>query len=192
MGAIWGPVGPAGQKNSLFTAATPTQSCPLRGDPLHEHVLACAACALPGNGADGGTSHMGAHTAEGHKRALQELCSRGRGRCYIWTKEYVEHLFRDSLRESQLAALEKRRPRTFGGMGARLHRMLMLRDIATCDIELDKCYRGPYGQPAGPIGEVCALTIAAPIALKGSAKMKGMCSRGVQHGKRSQTPSYRT
>ena len=32
-------------------------------------------------------------------------------------KEYVEHLFREALRESQLTALEKRRPRTFGGMG---------------------------------------------------------------------------
>ena len=53
-------------------------------------------------------------------------------------KEYVEHLFREALRENQLTALEKRRPRTFGGMGARLDRMLTLSDIAACDTELDK------------------------------------------------------
>ena len=28
-------------------------------------------------------------------------------------KEYVEHLFPESLKEAKLAALEKRRPRTF-------------------------------------------------------------------------------
>ena len=53
-------------------------------------------------------------------------------------KEYVEHLFREALRENQLTALEKRRPRTFGGMGARLDRTLTLSDIAACDTELDK------------------------------------------------------
>ena len=53
-------------------------------------------------------------------------------------KEYVEHLFREALRESQLTALEKRRPRTFGGMGARLDRTLTLSDIAACDTKLDK------------------------------------------------------
>ena len=35
-------------------------------------------------------------------------------------KEYVEHLFRKALRENQLTALEKRWPRTFVSMGARL------------------------------------------------------------------------
>ena len=34
--------------------------------------------------------------------------------------------------------LEKRRPRTFGGIGAHLDRMLTLSDVATCDTELDK------------------------------------------------------
>ena len=53
-------------------------------------------------------------------------------------KEYVEHLFREARRENELTALEKRRPRTFGGMGARLDRTLTLSDIAACDMELDK------------------------------------------------------
>ena len=53
-------------------------------------------------------------------------------------KEYVEHLFRESLRENQLASLEKRRPRTFGGMGVRLDRELTLSELAVCDTELDK------------------------------------------------------
>ena len=47
-------------------------------------------------------------------------------------KEYVEHLFRESLREAQLTALEKRRPRTCGGMGARLHRELTLSELNWC------------------------------------------------------------
>ena len=38
------------------------------------------------------------------------------------SKEYVEHLFRESLREHHLEALEKRRPRIFGGMGASVDR----------------------------------------------------------------------
>ena len=63
-------------------------------------------------------------------------------------KEYEEHLFREALRESQLTALEKRRPRTFGGMGARLGRTLTLSDIATCDTELDKSLL--TGVMAGP------------------------------------------
>ena len=53
-------------------------------------------------------------------------------------KEYVEHLFRESLMESQLAVLEKRRPRPFGGMAARLNRDLTLSELAMCAIELDK------------------------------------------------------
>ena len=52
------------------------------------------------------------------------------------------------------------------------------------------CWRGPSGQPIGPIGEGCAGTIVAPIALKGFAKMKSICCSGVQHGKRLETPSY--
>ena len=141
-------------------------------------------------------------------RALQEFRHLGwrslRG-CWQWSlprtgtvvhlvhapKEYVEHLFRESLWETQLAALEKRRPRTFGGMGARLERRLTLSDIATCDKEVDKSVLQGV-QPTGPIGEGCARTIAAPITLKGSAKTKSICSSGVQHGKRSETPSYWT
>ena len=53
-------------------------------------------------------------------------------------KEYVEHLFRKALRESELTALEKRRPRTFRGIEAHWDRTLTLSDIATCDTELDK------------------------------------------------------
>ena len=52
-------------------------------------------------------------------------------------KEYVEHLFRESFRETQLAGLQKRRPRTFGGMGACLKRTLTLSHITTCDTELE-------------------------------------------------------
>ena len=41
-------------------------------------------------------------------------------------KEYVEHLFRVALRGNKLASLEKRRLRTFGGMGARRGKETML------------------------------------------------------------------
>ena len=50
-------------------------------------------------------------------------------------KEYMEHVFREALPESQLMVLEKRRPRTFGGKGARLDGMLTLSDIAACNTE---------------------------------------------------------
>ena len=89
----------------------------------------------------------------------------------------MEHVLRESLWGTQLAALEKRRPRTFGGMGARLERTLTLSDIVTqswtnpCSRE---CWWGRYGQAIGPIGEGCAGTIVAHIALKGS-KTKSMC-----------------
>ena len=88
-------------------------------------------------------------------RALWEFCKLGwqcQGGWWQWAmprtgvkvhlvhaaKEYVEHLFRESLREAQLAALEKRRLRTFGGMGARLHRELTLREMNSYAEELDK------------------------------------------------------
>ena len=132
---------------------------PLHGDSLEEGVLACATRAQPGNGADGGTGHMGAHAVpEGHKPARESTARvQASGlakpaRMWQWSlprtgtvvhlvhspKEYVEHLFRELLRETQPAELEKRRPRTFGGMGARLERTLTLSDIATCDTQLDK------------------------------------------------------
>ena len=53
-------------------------------------------------------------------------------------KEYVEHLFRESLREHHLEALEKRRPRLFGVMGARIDRELTLSELERCTTELDK------------------------------------------------------
>ena len=53
-------------------------------------------------------------------------------------KEYVEHLFRESLREHHLEALEKRRPRLFGGMGARIDRELTLSELERCATELDR------------------------------------------------------
>ena len=54
------------------------------------------------------------------------------------SKEYVEHLFRESLREHHLEALEKRRPRLFGGMGAWIDRELTLSKLARCATELDR------------------------------------------------------
>ena len=55
----------------------------------------------------------------------------------------VEHLFLELLKEHRLEALEKRRPRIFGGMGARLGRELTLSELALselalCTTELDK------------------------------------------------------
>ena len=34
-------------------------------------------------------------------------------------KGYLEHLFRESIKEHKLVTLQRRRPRIFGGMGAR-------------------------------------------------------------------------
>ena len=53
-------------------------------------------------------------------------------------KGYVEHLSRESIREFQLGALERRRPRTFGGMGARLEKDLKLLELNLCTVKLDK------------------------------------------------------
>ena len=53
-------------------------------------------------------------------------------------KGYVEHLFRESIREHQLGTLEARRPRTFGSMGARLDRGLTLLALNLCAMELNK------------------------------------------------------
>ena len=54
------------------------------------------------------------------------------------SKECVEHLFWESLREYRLEAPEKRRPRIFGDVGARLDRDLTLSELAQCATELDK------------------------------------------------------
>ena len=54
------------------------------------------------------------------------------------SKEYVEHLFRESLREHHLEALEKRRRRLFGGMGTRLDKELTLSELVRCAAELEK------------------------------------------------------
>ena len=121
-------------------------------------MLAGTTSAQSGNGANGGSGHMGGHAipeANRLGRALQEFRRLGWHNMRGWwqwslpnggtvvhlvhaPKEYVEHLFREALRESQLTALEKRRPRIFGGMGACLDRSLTMSDIATCDTELDK------------------------------------------------------
>ena len=54
------------------------------------------------------------------------------------SKEYVEHLFREMLREHHLEVLEKRRPRISGSMGAPLDREVTLSELALCATELDK------------------------------------------------------
>ena len=53
-------------------------------------------------------------------------------------KGYVAHLFQESIREHRLATLERRRPSTFGGMGARLDRDLALLELNVCATKLDK------------------------------------------------------
>ena len=50
----------------------------------------------------------------------------------------MEHLFREFLREHHLEALEKRRPRLFGGMGARIDRELTLSELERCATKLDR------------------------------------------------------
>ena len=54
------------------------------------------------------------------------------------SKEYVERLFRESPREHHLEALQKRRPRVLGCMGARLDRDPTMSELARCATELDK------------------------------------------------------
>ena len=98
-------------------------------------------------------------------RALQEFRRLGRRTVRGWwgwsmprtgisahlvhaSKEYVEHLFRESLREHHVEALEKRRPRLFGGMGARIDRELTLSELARCARELDRSML--RGVMAGP------------------------------------------
>ena len=160
MGGIWGPSRPCSAKEIVFTLllpghrVAPSVVIPYRRicwlahlarNPGTAQTVARAIC--EGTQSRKPTRPLG--------RALQEFRRLGwrsmRG-WWQWSlphsatvvhlvhapKEYVEHLFREALRESQLTALEKRRPRTFGGMGARLDQTLTLSDIATYDTELDK------------------------------------------------------
>ena len=141
-------------------------SGPVHGRPVQADVLAGADCARPRHGTDDCAGHLGAHdSAQGDGPA--GACTLGilqaglavpggwwqcLGGWWQWamprtgvtvhlvhtSKEYVEHLFRESLREAQLTALEERRLRTFGGMGARLHRELTLSGLTSRTTELDK------------------------------------------------------
>ena len=54
------------------------------------------------------------------------------------SKEYVEHLFRESVRQHHVEAPEKRRPRLFGGMEAWIDREPTLSELARCATELDR------------------------------------------------------
>ena len=88
-------------------------------------------------------------------RAMQELRKLGRCTARGWWHEtppgtkttvhvvyadkgYVEHLFRESIGEHQLGTPDRRRPRSFGGMVARLDRDLTLLKLNLCATELDK------------------------------------------------------
>ena len=108
----------------------------------------------------------------------------------------MEHVLRESLWETQLAALEKRRPRTFGGMGARLERTLMRSDITTFDTKLDKSLF-----PGVLVGAIWTGDRAHRRGLRRDDRCP-YCPQGVEdeehvhggvlHGKRLETPSYRT
>ena len=140
MGAIWGPSRPCRAKEIVFTLLLPGHRVPLSMVMPYRRI-----CWLAHLARNPGTAQTVAQAIwEGTQspkpigppgRALQEFRRLGwrsmRG-WWPWSlphnatvvhlvqapKEYVEHLFREALRENQLIALEKRRPRTFGGMGA--------------------------------------------------------------------------
>ena len=160
MGAIWGPSMPCRAKDIVFTLLMPghrvatSMVIPYRRMWWLAHLArnpgtaqTVAQAIWEGTQSPKPTGPLG--------RALQEfrrLDWRSMRGWWQWSlphsatvvhlvhapKEYVEHLFREALRENQLTALEKRRPRTFGGMGARLNRTLTLSDITALDTELDK------------------------------------------------------
>ena len=54
------------------------------------------------------------------------------------SQSYVEHIFWEELRQCKLMALEARRPQLFMGMGAKLHRGLILLPITKCATERNK------------------------------------------------------
>ena len=113
------------------------------------------------------------------------------------SKEYVEHLFRESLREHHLEALEKWRPRLFGGMGTRLDRELTLSELVRYATELDRSLlRGVMAGRCGPwterIGEAYAGVTGAPTAIKDHGRMRTTSCGGVRPGNQHGTPSYRS
>ena len=118
-------------------------------------MLACAHCTRPGHCPNHHTSNLGANSEAqrrgptrsrtarisaprlAHPAGVVELVNISVHLLHA-AKEYVEHLFRESLREHHLEALEKRRPGLFGGIGARIDRELTLSELARCATELDR------------------------------------------------------
>ena len=160
MTAIWGPSRPCRAKEVVFALLLPGHRvAPSMVVPYKRMCWLAHIARVPGT-AQVVTQAVWEHTEEPKGtgplgRALREfrrLGWRNQRGWWSWTmprtgisvhlvhtaKEYVEHLFRESLREHRLEALEKRRPRLFGGMGARIDRVLTLSEVARCATELDK------------------------------------------------------
>ena len=103
-------------------------------------------------------------------------------------RDYVEHLFRESIRERQPGTPEERRPRTFGGMGAQLDRDLTLLTLNLYTTELDKSMRrapwrrrsGPStGHVAGALGQITG----AHNAQRGCQETRTTCYGSVRRGR---------
>ena len=160
MTAIWGPSRPCRAKEVVFALLLPGHRvAPSMVVPYKRMCWLANIARVPGT-AQVITQAVWEHTEEPKGtgplgRALREfrrLGWRNQRGWWSWTmprtgisvhlvhaaKEYVEHLFRESLREHHLEALEKRRPRLFGGMGARIDRELTLSELARCATELDR------------------------------------------------------
>ena len=147
-----------GEGGGVCLVTAGAQGGPINGDPIQENVLASTDRAYLRHSPDRHADHLGAHgetrgyrpTGPRPARLPQTRLKRPAGVVELdnaagisvhlvhASKEYVEHLFQESLREYHLEALEKRRPRIFGGMGARLDRDLTLRELAQCATEPDK------------------------------------------------------
>ena len=159
MTAMWGPNRPCRAKEVVFALLLPWHRvAPSMVVPYKRMCWLAHIARVPGT-AQTVTQAIGEHTEEPKGtgplgRALQEfrrLGWRNQRGWSSWTmprtgisvhlvhaaKKYVEHLFRESLREHHLEALEKRRPRLFSGMGARIDRELTLSELARCATELD-------------------------------------------------------
>ena len=160
MTAIWGPSRPCRAKEVVFALLLPGHRvAPSMAIPYRRMCWLAQIACTPGTThtiTRAIWEHTGRPNATGPLgRALHEFRRHGwtslRG-WWSWTmpctgisvhlvhasKEYVEHFFRESLREYHLEALEKHRPGIFGGIGACLDRDLTLSELAQCATELDK------------------------------------------------------
>ena len=137
MRAVWGPERPCRATEVMFALllpghrVAPSMVVPYKGTQGTAHAVAQASsrrrnCPRPRPLLVGRYMNSRGWTGAACEDGGNGPC-RARGqRCTSSKEEYSEHQFHESLRGSELASLEMRRPHVFGGMEAWLDRDLTL------------------------------------------------------------------